>query len=513
MNVVYAVKIFAALLLILALLRLVAGPGLRQVMSPQDWQGAWPVVIGTLVVSCFSWRVPFFFVALSLWAILAPRFLGKSGEGRLPAYVLLACICPQFSMELVDVGPLRDVLRLDAFRIVEIFILVPAAIGLLARRERPSAPPWLLASDLATCIYTVYFALQLFGHLSGSALARESLQIALDTVLPYYVLSRGCVQPEMRRRVLSMILFGATYECLVATVEGLSRHVLYGQLQYLYGISWNIIGALTRGDWVRAQAAMPGPLVLAMLALFALGVWFVLRPAAKSRPYTIVGLILLGGMLATFSRGPILALLILVVGLACLRYMSARRFLLLSAVTTVIVSVSWSAGLGDAVLAAIHYVSGVDQTADFNVLYRQELLRTSIALIEQSPWWGVPNYLEHMGNLVQGDGIVDLVNTYLIVTLNVGVVGLALFLTPFLVVLTRLASSLPSEPSALRRERLVWIPFTLAIMAAVFTVSPVSIIRSLLAWIVALALAGLQDGLPVRRRAGLPIAPSALLKS
>ncbi|MFL6680158.1 MAG: hypothetical protein ACJ8IK_17620, partial [Burkholderiaceae bacterium] len=150
--------------------------------------------------------------------------------------------------------------------------------------------------------------------------------------------------------------------------------------------------------------------------------------------------------------------------------------------------------------------TSADKQADFNVVYRQELLKTSVALIQQSPWFGVPNYLDQMSNLKQGDGIVDLVNTYLIVTLNVGVVGLALFIVPFLVVLGGLAARLPLEPGALRRERLVWIPLTLAVMAAVFTVSPVSIIRSLLVWTVAIALASLQDGLAARRRSALEMA-------
>ena len=140
MNIVYAVKIFGALLIVLGVLRLVAGPGLRLVMASQDWKTAWIVVIGTLFVSCFSWTVPLFFVTFSLWAAFAPRFFGKGLDGRLPAYVLLACVSPQFSMELENVGGLRDVMRLDIFRIIEMFILVPAAVGLLARRERP--PTW-----------------------------------------------------------------------------------------------------------------------------------------------------------------------------------------------------------------------------------------------------------------------------------------------------------------------------------------------------------------------------------
>ena len=513
MNVVYAVKIFGALLIVLGVLRLVAGPGLRQIMAPQDWKTAWIVVIGTLFVSCFSWTVPLFFVTFSLWAVFAPRFFGQGLDGRLPAYVLLACISPQFSMELENVGGLRDVMRLDIFRIIEIFILVPAAVGLMARRERPPYPGWLIVSDLATAVYTIYWINRLFGQFSTTAMSREGLQVILDTVLPYYVLSRGCLQPELRRRVLSVLMFGAAYQGMVAIAEGLSRHVLYAQLQYLYGVRWNILGALTRGDWLRAQAAFSGPLVLAMLMLFAIGVWFALRPPEKSRSYAVVGLVMLGGMLATISRGPLLALAILVFALVCLRFMSARRFLWLTVVLVVAAAVAWSMGLGDSLVEAINNASGADKQADFNVIYRQELLKTSVALIQQSPWFGVPNYLDQMTNLKQGDGIVDLVNTYLIVTLNVGVVGLALFMLPFLIVLQRLAATLPQEPGPLRRERLAWLPLTLAVMAAVFTVSPVSIIRSILVWVVALGLANLQEGIVARRRAPLTITPVSQLEA
>lgn len=513
MNVVYAVKIFGALLIVLGVLRLVAGPGLRQIMAPQDWKTAWIVVIGTLFVSCFSWTVPLFFVTFSLWAVFAPRFFGKGLDGRLPAYVLLACISPQFSMELENVGGLRDVMRLDIFRIIEIFILVPAAVGLMARRERPPYPGWLVVSDLATAVYTLYWIDRLFGQFSTTAMSREGLQVILDTVLPYYVLSRGCLQPELRRRVLSVLMFGAAYQGMVGIAEGLSRHVLYAQLQYLYGVRWNILGALTRGDWLRAQAAFSGPLVLAMLMLFGIGLWFALRPPEKSRSYAVVGLVMLGGMMATVSRGPLLALAILVVALVCLRFMSARRFLSFTVVFVVAAAVAWSMGLGDSLVEAINHASGADKQADFNVIYRQELLKTSVALIQQSPWFGVPNYLDQMTNLKQGDGIVDLVNTYLIVTLNVGVAGLALFMLPFLIVLQRLASTLPQQPGPLRRERLVWLPLTLAVMAAVFTVSPVSIIRSILVWVVAFGLANLQEGIVARRRTPLTITPVSQLEA
>jgi len=65
-------------------------------------------------------------------------------------------------------------------------------------------------------------------------------------------------------------------------------------------------------------------------------------------------------------------------------------------------AVAWSFGLGDSLVEAINASSGADKQADFNVIYRQELLKTSVALIQQSPWFGVPNYLDQMtGLLVQ----------------------------------------------------------------------------------------------------------------
>ena len=97
----------------------------------------WPGVVGTLVVCCFSWRVGLFFVTFGAWALYAPRLFGKGHEGRLPAYVLLACISPQFQFELENIGPLRGIMQLNAFRILEIFILLPEAVRLAARRGRP----------------------------------------------------------------------------------------------------------------------------------------------------------------------------------------------------------------------------------------------------------------------------------------------------------------------------------------------------------------------------------------
>lgn len=496
MNIVYAIKIFAALVIALGATRIIAGKGLRELLTPGDWKAVWPGVVGTLVVCCFSWRVGLFFVTFSAWALYAPRLFGKGHEGRLPAYVLLACISPQFQFELENIGPLRDIMQLNAFRILEIFILLPEAVRLAARRDRPPHPGWLRACDLATVAYVMYWTLHGYGHLNASSLAREAFSEVLDSLVPYYVLSRTCLQPELRRRVMTVALFAIVFQCVVGVVEALSRHLLYGQLQWLYGERWNLIGALTRGDWVRAQAATPGPLILGVLALFGIGVWWALRPAIRTRSYLLLGAILVAGMLATFSRGPALALLILCTAGVALRFMSARGVLVASLALTALTAVCWNLGLGDAVVGVINQVSGLDKTADFNVLYRQELLKTSVALIQQSPWFGVPDYMSQMQSLRQGEGIIDLVNTYLVVLLNVGAFGLLLYLAPFAIVLWKQGAKPLQESDALHRETTAWVPLTMAILAVVFTVSPISIVHPILIWVVTLAIGRLQEASP-----------------
>lgn len=500
MNIVYAVKIFGALVIVLMAMRLVVGKALRSVMNEADFKASFSVVIGTLVVSCFSWKEQLFFAVYAVWSILAPRFFGKSGESRVLAYVMLACISPQFVKELENIGPLRDVLTLYPPRVAAIFLLLPEMLRLFARRDKPKAPWWLTLCDVSMVIYFVYWVMHLYGYGPLSTLLRQAVGLWLDTLLPYYVLSRTCVESTTRQRVLAVILFAAAYQAFVGLAEALSRHLLYSQLQYLYQIRWNILGAMTRGSFLRAQAAFPGPLPLAIMLLFGLGIWAALKPTVTSRNYKVLGLVLVGGIIGTFSRGPLLAAMILGAGLFSLRFLSGRKFVVLSIVLAVVGAAGWKYGLGDAVVALASSTSAADQTADFNVRYREQLLEMSVALIKQSPWFGVPNYLQALEPLRQGEGIIDLVNTYLVVTLNVGLCGLVLMLLPFGITLWRDASSVGVREKG-AREAVAWMPLTVAVLVVIFTVSPISIVQSIIIWVVALPLARQQEQHGVRASA------------
>jgi O-antigen ligase len=64
----------------------------------------------------------------------------------------------------------------------------------------------------------------------------------------------------------------------------------------------------------------------------------------------------------------------------------------------------------------------------FNVVYRQRLWDRAWQIIQQSPMLGDDAALLQMQDLRQGQGIIDLVNTYIGILLDNGFVGLSLFL-------------------------------------------------------------------------------------
>ena len=61
--------------------------------------------------------------------------------------------------------------------------------------------------------------------------------------------------------------------------------------------------------------------------------------------------------------------------------------------------------------------------------YRRRLFDSSMLVISQNPWFGSFDYLVNpvMQEMIQGDGIIDVVNSFLGVALTFGIVGLCLF--------------------------------------------------------------------------------------
>ncbi len=85
----------------------------------------------------------------------------------------------------------------------------------------------------------------------------------------------------------------------------------------------------------------------------------------------------------------------------------------------------------------LHFLPFIGSVDAGSVDYRQRLFENAVQVIERNPWLGSADYLStpEMQEMIQGQGIIDIVNTYLRVALNSGLVGLGLFLGFFTTIL------------------------------------------------------------------------------
>ncbi len=119
--------------------------------------------------------------------------------------------------------------------------------------------------------------------------------------------------------------------------------------------------------------------------------------------------------------------------------------------------------------------------------YRADLLRTSMEQIADRPLFGSADFLEtaRFAHLVQGEGIIDLVNVYLQLALHYGLVGLALYLGAHFLTLRgnlKLFGTLPRNKNAeeniksLRRVIALLIASHVGFLLLIATISAVSYI-------------------------------------
>jgi O-antigen ligase len=129
--------------------------------------------------------------------------------------------------------------------------------------------------------------------------------------------------------------------------------------------------------------------------------------------------------------------------------------------------------------------------------YRQELLDTSLALIKQSPWFGVPNYAYYMQGLRQGEGIIDLVNSFLAIALDAGLVGLAMYILPFVIIANQLLNKLTHAENApeaqLGRFANNFVALICASLVMIFTTSTFAVMPFLLLVLIAVPIAWLRQ--------------------
>ncbi|MBI1393695.1 MAG: hypothetical protein GC152_13225 [Alphaproteobacteria bacterium] len=233
----------------------------------------------------------------------------------------------------------------------------------------------------------------------------------------------------------------STDELLAATCAVASVMIALGAVAiFEYALQWHFY-SIPRGRWgigtefdfgiragsLRSFATTGTPIAFGVMLAAALPLTLGLRKLVRRKSIMNLGVAALAiGLLATLSRTSWIAG---VIGVAAYYAVGPKAFGRL-------VQFGFVGALGGLVLLATPYGDslweilpwiGGGSTDTFD--YRTRLFEISTGVIAQNPWFGIADPASHpdMQVLVQGQGIVDLVNSYLAIALNYGLVGLGLF--------------------------------------------------------------------------------------
>jgi O-antigen ligase len=436
--VIYAIKLLLPTLFVCALAFVLLRTSFAALLSKTEYQRAWVTLVATTLVAYLAHTPMLYVVGIGLVALFAQAFLGGGISGKLAAYMLMVVVLPPITWQMGGVGDINYLLALTGPRTLALLLLLGPAISLLGdrtyKRER-----WVSFLDLSVLGYQVLRLALAAPHVSNTGLLRLVVESVLDILLPYYVFSRGIRNERDLRFLLSHLALGLAMAACVGFAEFALRRGLYSELQYVYGFKWQLTMKLMRGEFLRVQASTPQPIMLAFEMIFAIGMWTYLRgPEWRRFPVLLIYGAFIGCLLFTISRGPWIGAMIFGAALLGLRKLGIRSFVWLFLSLLAGAVLAKALGADEAVMAALGAVFGSSDTDLNTINYRRQLLDAALALLKQSPWLGVPDYATQMQDLKQGEGIIDLVNTYIAIALDTGVIGVAVFLLPYALVFRRL---------------------------------------------------------------------------
>jgi O-antigen ligase len=163
----------------------------------------------------------------------------------------------------------------------------------------------------------------------------------------------------------------------------------------------------------------------------ALGFWLYLSARVPHRvPRIAITTLLVSGLVVTYSRGPWLGAVVIYALFTALRPKAfTKAFQATMAALLVVWGMSFTA-VGARILNSLPFIGAPAESE--SAVYRQRLAVRAWQLFQEHPLFGDQLAYQKMEDLRQGEGIIDLVNSYAEVAVFYGIVGLALFITPAL---------------------------------------------------------------------------------
>ena len=405
---------------------MLARPLCLQFMAERDFarrRNLWLALTVAAFLSPSFWLFALVAMVLLAWG-------ARHDANPLALYLLVLQVIPPLGLDL-PAAFVNELFQLDSYRILSFAILLPAAWRLVhSRRAGPGRAGLGLAEGLLLAYCALHLVL-LMPHETLTHTLRRGFLFFVDVLLLYYVASRTCTSRHAIVETMACFSLACAILAPLALFEMLKGWLLYEGLGY----RWDTpiaFAYLLRGDVLRAQVSAGHALALGYMLVvgFAFCLYLCSRiPATLVTRATPLWMWI--GLVAAYSRAPWLAAMLAYLAyLALASRVSAGRSVKALLGAAVVAGAVLASPLGERLIDSLPFVGTVDAGT---VAYRERLAERSWELIRENPVFGNPLFITHLEDLRQGQGIIDLVNTYATIAMQYGLVGLCLFLGPYLV--------------------------------------------------------------------------------
>ena len=428
------------------------------------------IAIYWAIVTAFAFFVPYRLpVLLFMGVILA--VLGQGSPARAAMlYMAVFLALPDYYKETIPFPGINYLIEINNAKVATIFLLG----SIFFAKAFSPAPKRLRAVDNLLLAFVLLTGLMSLRDLPFTSMLRALVNQFLLIYVPYIAISRSLTAQKDVDNALKAF-FVATVICVAIGFISLAVHWNY--YVNLNENLWFKAFIETRNGLLRIYSVLNTPLLGLCAGIGA--ICAMSFRADKSIPASVFYLCLAVFALVAFatgSRGGWLAAILTVISyFVFVRMKGGVRKLFLATLAIGVVAMFNSLMQDTNVFD--------DQYGTYN--YRADLLRTSIPQIAQRPIFGSANFLEKPSfqALRQGEGLIDLVNAYLQITLFYGLSGLFLFLGSNLAALKsalRALSLLPDakvageEDAHVRRNLGVLMAMLLGYLGMIATTSGVS---------------------------------------
>jgi len=423
------------------------------------------------------------FLAHNFWiyiivamVLLAIAYRTEKNKMAMFYFVILAV--PALQSDVTGLGIIKHFFTINYPRLLTLTILFPAFLHLRALPENKRLGS-LWADKFVLGYLVMNFGLMLSVSTLTNTLRHGFFYAFIDIFLPYYVASRALKDLKGFRDALMALVIAAAVLSAIGIFEFARHWLLYASLEAPLGIKWNMGNYLSRGELLRAQGSAGHSIVLGYFVAVAFGFYLFVQKSITSKGFRYLGLmLLLGGLISPLSRGPWVGAAAMLLIFMAIGPEALPKFVKMGLAALVAVPILISTPEGRAILDYLPFIGTVDEST---VAYRERLLEISLQVMFQNPFFGAFDYIYSpaMQDLRQGQGIIDMVNTYLAIGLASGFVGLALFAGFFIAValgIFRAMRRVPDRNDEHYRLGQALLATLLGIMVIIFTVSSINII-------------------------------------